>query len=293
WINQIQRSSFFLNNYLAAGHGLEISNGLFVYTELDYALRRSAVGYKTNSKIDTLLGGVLTNNNNQPISFDPFNAAYSKLTLKYTPKQRYIREPKEKIILGSKWPTVFLTWRKGIPGILESEADFDYLEYGLEQQINIGILGNLHYTVKTGSFLNKKDLKLLDYHYQRRGDPFLFMNPDEAFQALDSTFAVFKRFYQGHVVHEFNGALINKIPLLKKLQLREIAGGGFLIAPERNLRYAELFAGVERVFKWPFNPLTKFKLGVYVVGSAANQFSNPIQFKLGLTTWDKRRNKWH
>jgi hypothetical protein len=95
------------------------------------------------------------------------------------------------------------------------------------------------------------------------------------------------------MVHEFNGALINKIPLLKKLQLREIAGGGFLVAPERNLRYVELFAGVERVFKWPFNPLTKFKLGFYVVGSAANQFRNPVQFKVGFTTWNKFRNKWN
>lgn len=289
WINQIQRSSYFLNNFLALGHGMEIVNGLNLYTEVDYALRRSVVGYKTNPKADSLFGP----GGNQPVAFDPFDAAYSKVTLKFTPKQRFIREPHEKIIMGSKWPTFYATWRQGIPGIFDSKVDFDYIEYGLEQKINVGVLGNLHYNVKTGSFLNKKDLKILDYQYQRRGDPFLFMNPDEAFQALDSTFPVFKRFYQGHLVHEFNGALINKIPLLKKLQLREVAGGGFLYAPERNLTYGELFAGVERAFKWPFNPLTRFKLGVYVVGSAANQFRNPVQFKVGLTTWDRRRNKWH
>ena len=118
------------------------------------------------------------------------------------------------------------------------------------------------------------------------------MNPHEAFQSLDSTFPVFHRFYQGHYVHEFNGAIINKIPFLKKLNLREIAGGGFLIAPERNLRYGEIFAGLERVFKWPFDPLAKFKIGFYIIGSAANQFRNPIQFKIGVTSWDKRRNKW-
>jgi hypothetical protein len=93
-------------------------------------------------------------------------------------------------------------------------------------------------------------------------------------------------------VHEFNGAFINKIPLLKKLQLREVGGAGFLVAPERNLRYAEVFAGVERAFRWPFNPLMKFKLGVYVVGSVANQFRNPVQFKVGITAWDLRRNRW-
>lgn len=288
WINQIQRSSYFLNNYFAIGHGLEIVNGLFVYTEADLALRQSVVGYKTNATAD--LGGL--RDSTQPVSFDPYQGFYTKINFRYTPHQRYIREPREKIILGSRWPTFYINWRKGIPNFMGSKADFDYAEMGMEQKINIGILGNLRYDVKTGNFLSKRDLKLLDYNFQRRGDPFLFMNPDEAFQALDSTFPLFKRFYQAHMVHEFNGALLNKIPLLKKLQLREVAGGGFLFAPERNLRYFEAFAGIERVFKWPFNPLTKFKLGVYVVGSVANQFSNPVQFKIGLTTWDKRRNRW-
>lgn len=290
WINLIQRSSYFLNNYLALVHGLEVTNGLFVYTEADLALRRSVAGYKTNPRTDSLFGDFLENN--QPIGFEPYNGAYTRLTLKYTPRQRYIREPKEKIILGSKWPTFYASWKKGIPGPINSKADFDYLEFGIEQKINVGILGNLHYDVKTGSFFNKRDLRLLDYTFQRRGDPYFFMNPDHAFQALDSTFPVFERFYQAHAVHEFNGALLNKIPLFKKLELREIAGGGFLYAPERNLKYFELFAGVERVFKWPFNPLTKFKLGVYVVTSVANKFSNPIQFKVGFTTWDKRKNRW-
>ena len=293
WINQIQRSSFFLNNYFAVGHGLEVLNGLTVYTELDYALRRSVVGYKTGAGIDKIFSTVgIDTSDNKPVSFEPFNGAYTKLTLKYTPFQKYIRQPLEKVILGSKWPTFYITWRKGIPDILDSKANFDYVEFGLEQEIKLGIMGNLHYNVKTGSFPNKQELRLLDYSFQRRGDPFLFMNPDEAFQALDSTFPLFRQFYQGHMVHEFNGALLNKIPLLKKLQLREIAGAGFLIAPERDLRYGELFAGIERVFKWPFNPLTKFKLGAYVVGSMANQFRNPVQFKVGLTTWDKRKNKW-
>jgi hypothetical protein len=290
WINLIQRSSYFLNNYLAFVHGLEVINGLFVYTEADLALRRSVAGYKINPRTDSLFGNFL--DNNKPIGFEPYNAAYTRLTLKYTPGQRYIREPKEKIILGSKWPTFYGTWRKGIPGPINSKANFDYLEFGIEQKINVGILGNLHYDVKTGSFINRKDLRLLDYDFQRRGDPLFFMNPDHAFQALDSTFPLFNRYYQGHLVHEFNGALLNKIPLFKKLGLREVAGGGFLYAPERNLTYFELFAGIERVFKWPFNPLTKFKIGAYVVSSVANQYSNPIQFKIGFTSWDKRKNRW-
>ena len=132
----------------------------------------------------------------------------------------------------------------------------------------------------------------MDYKFQRRGDPLFFLDPDKAFQSLDSTFPVFDRFYEGHYAHEFNGYFLNKIPFLKKLQLREVAGAGFLIAPERDLRYFEVFAGVERVMKLPFNQLSKFKLGIYIVGSVANKFNSPIQFKIGIKKWDWRRNKW-
>lgn len=291
WINQLKRSSVYLENGFGIGHELELVNGLFLYTDLDIAFRRSVSDYKTNSQVDSIFGELLPDN--QAVAFEPYNATYGKIRLSYTPRQRYIREPKEKIILGSAWPTFYASWRKGIAGVLGSKVNFDYLEFGIEQEIKLGLVGIATYSARTGSFFNTKDLRLVDYKWQRQGDPLLFMNPHEAFQSLDSTFPVFKRFYQGHFVHEFNGALINKIPLLKKLQLREVAGGGFLLAPERDLRYVESFIGIERVFKWPFNPLSKFKLGVYVVGSAANKFNNPVQFKIGITTWNRRNNKWN
>ncbi|MBS1919094.1 MAG: carboxypeptidase-like regulatory domain-containing protein [Bacteroidetes bacterium] len=290
WINMIKRSNIYLDNYFTLGHGLELVNGLYLSNDLEIALNRSVAGYKINPKVDSIFGDFLTDN--QPQDFKAYNAFYSKVKLEFTPFQKYMREPKEKIILGSKWPTFYVLWRKGIPGVFKSEINFDYLEYGMQQKINMGVAGVSTYTIKTGSFPNMKDLRLIDYTYQRRGDPIYFHDPYKLFQALDSTFPVFKRFYQGNYVHEFNGALINKIPFMKKLKLNEIAGGGFLISQERNLHYAEIFAGLERIFKFPLNPLSKFKLGIYVVGSAANQFRNPVEFKIGLTTWDRYSNKW-
>ncbi|HZH38402.1 MAG TPA: DUF5686 and carboxypeptidase regulatory-like domain-containing protein, partial [Flavisolibacter sp.] len=148
YINMIKRSNIFLNNEFGVGHGLEIFNGLFLRNEINIALRRSVSNYKTGNLVDSLLGGVL--DDNKPIPFEPYNAFYGKVRLEYTPFQQYRREPREKIILGSKWPTVFVEWRKGIPNILASDVDFDYLEGGLQQQLNLGLLGITKYTVKTG-----------------------------------------------------------------------------------------------------------------------------------------------
>jgi hypothetical protein len=290
WVNMLKRSNIYLNNYFGAGHELELLNGLWLSNQFEIAFRRSVSKYITNPKADSLFGGLLAND--QPVEFEPYNAFYSEAKLYFTPRLPYIREPKEKIYLPGKWPTFYVKWRKGIPGIFRSEIDFDYLEYGIEQKINFGVMGVTSYTIKTGNTPNKKNLRIVDYQFQRRGDPLLFLNPNRAFQSLDSTFALFERFYQGNLVHEFNGALVNRIPFFKKLKIQEMAGAGFLVAQERNLVYTELFAGLERVFKWPPNPLSRFKLGVYVVSSFANTFRNPIQFKIGITTWDRFKNRW-
>lgn len=288
WVNVLKRSNIYLNNSIAAGHELEIFNGFFLMNKVELALRRSVSDYKVGNNADSIFGI----SNEPPVQFDPYNATYNEVKIFYSHRQKYIREPREKIILGSKWPTIYATWKKGVPKLFGSEINFDYLEFGLEQEINLGVAGNTTYRIKTGDFLNTKDLRIIDYKFMRQGDPIFFQNPEKAFQALDSTFPVFDRFYQGNLLHEFNGFFINRIPFMKKLKLQEVAGGGFLITKERNLRYFEFFTGIERVFKWPFNPLARVKLGVYVVGSVANKFNNPVQFKIGLTTWDRFQNKW-
>lgn len=292
WINQLKRSNYYLDNALSAGWSREIVNGLYIKTNASMALRRSLAGYKTYSFVDAAFQKVLLEPTGSAPSFISYNAFYADIELSYTPLQPYMREPLEKIVLEPKWPTVYMKWRKGVPRLLGSEVNFDYSELGVRQQLRMGLIGNAQYNIKTGSFLNTKDLRLVDYKWQRRGDPILFMNPVEAFQSMDSTFATFKRFYEGHYFHEFNGAILNKIPLFKKLGLREVAGAGFLVAPERNLRYIEAFAGVERVFKLPFQNFQKIKLGVYTSSAFANQFQAPLQFKIGITSWDTFGNKW-
>lgn len=289
WINQLKRSNIYLKEGVEFGHEVELLNGLILYNRFEYTARKSVADYKTNNKLDSSsIGRGLSNN--QAIRFDPYNAFYSTIGLQYTPQQKFIREPKEKIILGSKWPTFGISWRKGIPNILNSKIDFNYLEFGLTQKLKFGLAGESQYTFISGSFLSSKDLRLVDYKFMRRGDPILFSNPTLSFQALDSTFPVFRRFYEGHYLHQFHGAILNKIPLLKKLNLLEVAGGGMLYVPERNLKYAELFFGVEKIIRfWR----QRYKIGGYVVTSVANKFSNPIQFKFGIEAFNKRKNSWY
>ena len=290
WINQLKRTNVYLKEGVELGHDVELLNGLVLYNKIEYANRKSVADYKTNDKLDSSNIGRALGYNQAP-AFEPYTAFYNTIGLQYTPRQKFIREPKEKIILGSKWPTFGVSWRKGIPKMLGSEINFDYLEFGITQKLKLGLAGEARYSFISGKFFTQKNLQLVDYKFMRRGDPLFFMNPTINFQALDSTFEVFGRFYEGHFLHQFHGSIINKVPLLKKLNLLEVAGGGILYVPEKNLRYAEMFFGVEKIIRfWR----ERYKIGGYIVTSLANQFNtNPVQFKIGIEVFNRRKNSWY
>lgn len=285
WVNLFRRSNFYIKNNFEIEHGLELFNGFILRTKMEFAYRESIGDLKLSRKYDSL-----TKFNNEPVLFDPYNTLYANIRVEYTPFQMYIREPRQKIILGSNYPTIYAKWRKGLPDILKSEVNFDYVEYGVYQKLKLGLAGISQYQLFSGTFLNKKELKYIDYKFISRGNPFFFNNPLRSFQALDSTFNIFKIFYEGHYLHHFNGAILNKIPLLKRLNLLEVAGGGILYVPERNLKYVEGFVGIEKVIKI-FRE--RFKVGFFVVGSLANKYNNPYQFKIGLDQFNKRTNSWY
>ncbi len=288
YINILRRSNFYKKDYIELEHGVELMNGLVLRNKIEFAHRTPIQFNNTDNAFDQLLSNAGSDTAKYNV-FNPYNVFYNVITLEYTPRQMYMREPRQKVILGSKYPTGYGTWRKGVPGVIKSIVDYDYVEFGLKQRLKLGLLGISDYKVFTGNFLTKTNLQQIDYKFIRRGDPWVFNEPTRNFQSLDSTFPVLNTFFEGHYLHEFYGSLINKIPYLKKLKLYEIAGSGALYVPERKLVYFELFAGLEKPFKL-FGE--KFKLGAYVVSSIANQQNNPFQFKIGLQHYDIYRNRW-
>jgi len=287
WINHLKRSNIYVRDRLFFEHGIELLNGLNLTTAVAYNVQRSVANYKTNNKLDTIIG--TAGSDNQAIAFNSYSGFYSIVDLSFTPKMKYIREPREKLNLGSNFPTFSVYWKKGIPNVFKSVSDFNYVQFQIKQKIKLGLLGDFNYSLISGNFITKKDLRVIDYKYMKAGDPIHFMDPNVAFQSLDSSFPLFNRFYEAHFMHQLYGAIFNKIPLFKKLELREVFGGGVLYAPERNLRYGELYFGVEKIFRlWR----ERFKLGGFVVSSVANNFDHPVQLRFEFQTYNRKTNKW-
>ncbi len=285
-VNLFDRTNYFLKENITVGVRREIINGLFLSNTVEMGFRKSMNSYVISNYFDSVFNnGELR----RPVYFDDYSAFFNELELSYTPQQKYIREPYEKVILGSRYPTFYAKWRKGIPGVLKSIISYDFIELGARQEVSLGTIGLSQYNIKYGNFVQEGNVEPADYKFIARGNPWLFFNSMNSFQAIDSTFALFKGFVEAHYRHEFNGALINKIPFVKKLKLAESAGTGFLIAPERDLRYIEFFAGIEKQFTILRQPI---RLGVWGVSSYANQFKNPIQLKFSLRAYNFQRDRW-
>ena len=159
-----------------------------------------------------------------------------RVGLSYTPKQLYIQEPKEKIVLGSSWPTFTLFYEQAVPNLLNATTDFKYIEVGMNQTVNLGIFGTSSYDIKVGSFLDTTAMLPMDFKYQRGGDNYFFIPPLFGYQLIDSTFPVFNAYFESHYNHEFNGFITSKIPGIKQLNIKLSAGSGILYVPERNFR---------------------------------------------------------
>ena len=285
YLDLFRRNNFYQNKHVNVYHRQELINGLFVQVQGELSDRKDMSTYVFDEFGDSLF------ENNLPLKFVDHRAFFASVNLSYTPFQRYMSEPKQKVILGSAWPTFSINYKQAVPGIFKSNSDFQYLEYRIDHSFPWGLMGNSELKAVSGSFVSSRNINVVDYRYQRRSDALVFTPPMFAFQQLDSTFTTFKRFYEVHYQHSFNGSLVNKVPFLKKLSLYERAGVNLLYAPERrNLFFYEGYVGIDKLVRiWR----DRFKVGIYYTAGYANLFEKPrYGFKINFEYYDRLNNKW-
>ncbi len=284
YINQLKTSNYILHDYFSLGHRIELFNGFYFRTDFDFHDRKSVENYISETFLDNVIESDAIH------SFTPYQAFISNISLSYTPGQKFMTEPNRKIVLGSKWPTFTLHHQKGWPDLFSSDIDHDFVDLTIEQELQIGIAGQSRYRIQTGTFLNTSGLEFIDYKRFRQSDPWLYSNPLHSFQLLDTSLAVTKFFFEAHHIHHFNGALINNIPLVRKLRVHVVGGAGFLWVNENKLRHEEIFAGLERTFK--IGPRRRLRLGAYGVLANSNYTDPKFGYKFSIDIIDTWKRDW-
>tara|TARA_R110002050_G_scaffold179118_3_gene312398 strand:- start:38860 stop:41355 length:2496 start_codon:yes stop_codon:yes gene_type:complete len=141
-------------------------------------------------------------------------------TLIYTPGKRTIGYGVERRNINDTYSTLFLNYTKGIEGFLESDFDYEKLQFSYTQPWQIGGFGKLYSTVEIGKTFGEVPLGLLNVI---PGNQTLF-SIYGTFPNLNFYEFVTDTYASVHLEQNFNGRLFSKIPLLKKWNLREIVG---------------------------------------------------------------------
>jgi hypothetical protein len=278
------RSNYVRARMFSISQRMEIVNGLFCEASFEFSDQNPINNLSGDKWSQRVFGDV-----NTPITFERYTKSEFRIDLKYKIKQKYQIKKNKKILLGSRYPELFITYRKGIPGLFQSEVNFDYIELKIKNETELGRFGNMEWSLMCGSFVNKSNLRLLEHKYFRGSDKIFFSDPTSSFQLLGPTLSTPNAFLRGNYFHHFNGLLLNKIPLIRKLKLTESVGAAFLSIPSQNFHHAEFYAGLERVFRIRQEI---FKVGIY--GCTAHSSFNKarIELKIGLNFFDSFHKKW-
>lgn len=188
------------------------------------------------------------------ISSGPFlnhQAVVLHAAFSFKPGQRYIQFPDYLLSLGSKYPTFTFNYTKGFKNIFGSDVDYDKWSVNVaEDNWNLKLAGVLKYNLAVGGFINTAHVFPQDYKHYYGSLSFIAGEYVKTFQNLSYyRFSNISKFYSElHIEHHSNGLITNKIPLFQKLNWHLVEGANVLYV-NPSTKYAELFAGLENIFK--------------------------------------------
>lgn len=182
----------------------------------------------------------------------------------------FIINDNERLSLGtSKWPEVTLRYTHGFKGLGGSDFDYDKLRLSVHKRIRFGPMG-VGYVTLTGEYVfSKLPYPLLSLHLGNQTPFFAHVT----YNLMDYGEFVSDRYAALHYSHHFEGLLLNRIPLMRKLKWRLVGTSNVILGgmssmnkaliaerPEdetlqigflsRGAPYIELGYGVENIFKF-------------------------------------------
>ena len=112
------------------------------------------------------------------------------------------------------------------------------------QTLKMGTLGTTTYRGSVGKFLSSVNLREPDYKFQKKKRSYLVLKSIIFFSKGDLVDLTNKRLHlQIHLVHHDNGAIINKIPFMKKTRIGLVLGAATLYVKEHNWQHYEVLSG--------------------------------------------------
>lgn len=246
-------AKYYARNFIELQYGQEVVNGISLTAKVDFSERKpefnhadyvvfnKAIPYTSNNPLDPT--------NYTTAAIERHQLGKLILQAKFRFKQEYWSRPDGKFNLpNSNYPELGLQWEQGVAG---SNKKYHYsllsssIDYGLALR-NKGFL-SLH--AEAGQFTQAQTIAFVDYkHFNgnqtRFGNEEQYLNRFNLLPYYSSS--TNDAFLQIHAEHDDQGYLMNKLPLLNKLQSTLVLGYHNLSLPDR-LPYHELSVGLNNL----------------------------------------------
>lgn len=189
------------------------------------------------------------------------NTSEASWKLRYAYQEKFISGEFERISLGSKYPIIELNYIAGMKGVLQSDFAYHKISVEISDFVTVNPFGKFKYILSAGKIFNPLPYLLLETH-----------NANETYYYIGSAFNNMRRYeftsdeyIKLFFSHYFNGYLLDKVPLIKKLKWRSLlsykAVLGRLSNENETLNslnniktpfpkpYMEASAGIENIFR--------------------------------------------
>ncbi len=216
------------DNFVEGSLAIDVVNGLTFKGSMKYADRRML---DNNSDFSFFYRGKREYGPNIPLSDEvevvPFDhsAAVMSLGLEFTPRYYYRVADGRKQMVRSPWPTLFVTWERGLKGVGESVVDFHHFIFGVKQNLSPGSMRRLDYFIHGGFFSRSKSLFFADYrHFGSTDFPLTgsSITSDNLFHLLPRyKYSTADRYLEAHIYYQAPVILIKNIPWFGKRLWRE------------------------------------------------------------------------
>ncbi len=206
------------------------------------------------------------------VAYQNFATSELMLEARYARDELFVQDDNDRISLGTtRSPIITLRYTRGFKGIAGSDFDYTKLRLSFGKRIRFGPLGNGNLNITGEYVFDPVPYPLLSPHLGNQ----TFVYTSVTYNLMDFGEFVSDRYASLNYQHHFEGLLLNRIPLLRKLKWRLVGSanvlyGGLsdsnreLIAfdPEdeskylrvdglkEGLPYVELGYGVENIFKF-------------------------------------------
>lgn len=150
-----------------------------------------------------------------------FQTTEISLQSRYAPKEKTIINGNERVRLNSGRAPIFtLRYKMGFNDVLGGDFDYYKLSLDIEQDLNMGPIGRGHYNVKGTKIFNRLPYPLLNI---LPGNETIFRS-DVTYNMMNFYEFIADRSVEVSYTQHFEGFLLNRVPLVRNLDLRLVGG---------------------------------------------------------------------